>query len=87
MPNIKSAIKKTRHDKIRYAENRKYRSQIHTLTRRVLEQIESKNKAAAAKTLGEAQSVIDKAAKRRVIHKNAASRKIARLSRRLRLAA
>lgn len=87
MPNIRSAIKKVRHDAQRYSENRVYRSRVHTLTRKVLEQITAKDLKAAAQTLRQTQSVIDKAAKRRVIHKNSAARKIARLSRRLRLAA
>ena len=87
MPNIKSAIKKARRDTRRYAMNRVYRSRIHTLTRKATEQIAAKQVQEAAKTLREAQSAIDKAAKRSIIHKNTAARKIARLSRRLRLAA
>lgn len=87
MPNIKSAIKKARQDVRRYSANRPYRAKVQSLTRKVLEQIEAKDLEGAKKTLREAQSAIDKAAKRRVIHKNTAARKIARLSRRLRLAA
>lgn len=87
MPNIKSAIKKARQDTRRHSANRVYRSRIHSLTRKVVEQLEAKNKESALNAFREMQSAIDKAAKRRVIHKNAAARKIARLSRRLRLAA
>ena len=87
MPNIKSAIKKARKDVRQTAANRGYRTRIHTLTRKVLELIEAKNAEGAAKAFREAQEAIDKAAKRRIIHKNTAARKIARLSHRLRLAA
>lgn len=87
MPNIRSAIKKARHDIRRYSENRVYRSRVHTLVRKVLEEIAAKNRDGAARALREAQSAIDKAAKHNVIHKNAAARKIARLSRRLKIAA
>ena len=87
MPNIRSAIKKARQDVRRTTANRVYRSRVHTLVRKVLDQIAAKNKEGAAKAFLEAQSAIDKAAKRRIIHKNTAARKIARLSRRLGLAA
>lgn len=87
MPNIRSAIKKARQDVRRTVANRVYRTRVHTLTRKVLEQIAAKTKEGAAKALREAQSAIDKAAKRGIIHKNTAARKIARLTRRLRLAA
>ncbi|OGH59146.1 MAG: 30S ribosomal protein S20 [Candidatus Lindowbacteria bacterium RIFCSPLOWO2_12_FULL_62_27] len=87
MPNIKSSIKKARQDVRRYADNRRYRTRIHTLTRKVLESLKAKNREEATNALREMQSAVDKAAKRRVIHKNTAARKIARLSRRLRLAA
>lgn len=87
MPNIRSAIKKARTDIRRTAANRVYRTRMHTLTRKVIEQIAAKNPEGAAKAFREAQKAIDKAAKRRILHKNAAARKIARLSRRLRIAA
>ncbi len=87
MPNIRSAIKKARQDLRRSSDNRVYRTRIHTLERKTLEFIDAKNLEAAKEALREAQSAIDKAAKRRVIHKNTAARKIARLNRRLRLAA
>lgn len=87
MPNIKSAIKKARQDVRRQGANRTYRSRIHSLTRKMLDHISAKNPKEAAAVFCEVQGVIDKAAKRRVIHKNTAARKIARLSRRLRLVA
>lgn len=87
MPNIRSAIKKARQDTRRTADNRRYRTRMHTLERKTLEFIAAKKIAEAKKAFQDAQSIIDKAAKRRVIHKNTAARKIARLSRRLRLAA
>ncbi|MBI4177922.1 30S ribosomal protein S20 [bacterium] len=87
MPNIRSAIKKARHDVRRTQENRIYRTRVHTLSRKVHELIGAKNLKEAETALQAAQSAIDKAAKRHVIHKNAAARKIAGLRRRLRLAA
>ncbi len=87
MPNIKSAIKKARRDVRRYDANRVCRSRIHTLIRKVLDEVAAKNKPAAQEALKRVQQVCDKAAKRHIIHKNTAARRIARLSRRLRLVA
>ena len=50
------------------------------MTKSVLSAIEEKSKEAASAALTAAQSVIDKASKRGVIHKNSAARKISRLS-------
>lgn len=75
MPNIKSAKKKMRQDAKKTKINDKYLAQI-TKTMKSLK----KSKEPAAKLLKKAYSVIDKAKKRKAIHKNKAARLKARVS-------
>lgn len=83
MPIKKSAYKELRKSKKRHFRNISIKSGLKTLTKRF-------EKLAADKKLDEAKvflrtlsSVINKAASRGIIHKNAASRKISRLTKRL----
>lgn len=73
MPIIKSAVKKLRKDKKRTKINLKYEKQYKRLLKQVKK---TKNKD----LLKLAYSKIDKAAKRKVIHKNKAARLKSRLS-------
>lgn len=84
MPNTKSAIKKDRQDRRRHDANRRVRSRMHTIERKVRELITAKNAKDAATALREAQRMIDKAVGSGIIHRNTAARKIARLTHRLR---
>lgn len=59
------------------------KSLVKTKTRKVLQAVETKEKETAKKTLLEAVSVIDRAAAKKVFHKNTASRKISKLTRKV----
>ncbi len=67
MPIIKSAIKKLRKDTKRYKVNRAKKS-------RLAEFIKKAKKGKTVKTIRDAISAIDKAAKTHIIHKNKAAR-------------
>lgn len=72
MPILKSAIKKLKQDKKRTGVNKVYRENL----RRALKQA---RKEKTAKTVKLAYSALDKAAKKKVIHKNKAARLKSRL--------
>lgn len=77
MPIIKSAKKKLRQDKKKQKTNEFYRAAIR---RTVKQAKKTKNKKELATIVQKAYSVIGKAAKKKVIHKNKASRLKSRIS-------
>jgi len=84
MPNIKSVAKDVVRSKQRQLRNQATKSQIKTFvkkTRTVIADASAKPEAVAA-SLSETISVIDKAWKRGIIHKNAAARRKSRLMKR-----
>ena len=72
MANTKSALKRVRQTERRTERNRAAKSKIKTLRRKVAEVAGSGNADEVNKALGELSSVVDKAAKRGVIHRNKA---------------
>ena len=78
-----SAIKRAKQADKRNLHNRAVRSSMKTLERKVESVITSGNKEEAGKVLLEATKVLQKAASKGVIHKNNASRKISRLTRKV----
>jgi small subunit ribosomal protein S20 len=84
MANTSSARKATRKIARRTEINRQRKSRVHTFVRKVEEAIAGGDKAAAAKSLIAAESEIMRAAGKGVMHKNTASRKVARLTKRVR---
>lgn len=80
MANIKSAKKRVLTSKVRQERNKSIKTGIKTATKKVLAAVEAADKELAAKELLNATSVIDKAAKKGVLHKNTASRKVSRLA-------
>jgi len=73
----KKAVRQTvRHAARNSGIRRRVREQVRTIKRAVA----AKDSAAASKALPELSSVLDKAVKANVIHKNAASRRKARIS-------
>lgn len=74
------AMKRTRQNEKRRARNRHYRSKLRNQTQRVRKAIEEGDYAAAQEQFRAAVSIIQRVAQRGVIHKNQASRRIARLS-------
>ncbi|WP_094602913.1 30S ribosomal protein S20 [Sporomusa silvacetica DSM 10669] len=80
MPNIKSSERSVKTDAERRARNYSVRSAIKTSTRKVEEAVTAGKADEAKNLLINAASVIDKAAAKGVIHKNAAARKKSRLA-------
>ena len=77
MPQIKSAIKRTRQNEKRNAHNRTRRSRMRTLIKKVFS---TTDKAEAEIALKEATSFIDRMSVKGVIHKNNAARRKAQLT-------
>jgi small subunit ribosomal protein S20 len=73
MANHKSAIKRNRQTVVRTERNRAEKSRIKTIRKRAIVAIGSGDKDAAAKAASEFSSVVDKAAKRNLIHPNKAA--------------
>lgn len=83
MANTTSAKKMVRKIETRTAVNKVRRSRMRTFVRKIEEAIEAGNKSEAAEALRLAQPIIMRAAQQGVIHKNNSSRKISRLSARV----
>ena len=80
MANIASARKRARQAVVRNAQNSSQRSTLRTAIKAVRKAIAAGDKAAAAKTLQASQSIIDRIADKRIVHKNSASRTKSRLT-------
>ncbi len=80
MANHKSALKRARQNIIRRDRNRSVKTRIKNVVKDIRQLVEENAPDEALKTLNKAQSIIDKAAKKGVIHKKTASRKISRLT-------
>ncbi|MCX7015600.1 MAG: 30S ribosomal protein S20 [Candidatus Sumerlaeota bacterium] len=83
MPNIKSAVKRMRTNRKRQARNRAAKSAMKTAVKKVVTSTEAGELEAAKSALPAAVSLIDKTAKKKIIHKRAAARKVSRLMKRL----
>ena len=82
MPNIKSAIKRVKIAEIRRVKNAATKTKLRTAVKRYAEAVQAKSENAQV-LLVKAVSNLDKAARKGVIHKNAASRKKSRLQKAL----
>ena len=80
MANSKQAIKRARQNSDRYNLRHAQRSVVRTAVKAVRADIDSKDKVKASESFKKAQKVIDAAASKNVIHKNAAARAKSRLS-------
>ena len=80
MANTSSAKKAVRKIERRTAVNRARRSQMRTYIRKVEEALASGDQGAAQAALAEAAPVMMRAAQKGIVHKNNASRKISRLT-------
>lgn len=83
MANHKSAIKRNQQNTTRKLRNQMGRSRIKSLTKEVLASVEAGNKEEALQAFQKAAPAIQKAASKGTIHRNTASRKISRLSRKV----
>jgi small subunit ribosomal protein S20 len=81
MPNKKSAEKRVRTSERNRIYNRFWTTRCKNSTRKVLEAVEAKDMEMAVKRLDEAQSALDKAVVKGVIHRNTAARRKSRLTR------
>ncbi len=83
MANSPQAKKRARQAEARFAVNKARRSRIRTYLRKVEEAIASGDKDAAGAALRAAQPELMRGVSKGVFHKNTASRKMARLSSRV----
>jgi small subunit ribosomal protein S20 len=77
LPNVKSAEKRMRTNEIRAARNRAFRSKLRTALKGVRS---ATSREAGDVALREAASLLDRAARKRIIHPNKAARAKSRLS-------
>ena len=83
MANTKSAQKAVRKIARRTEVNKSRRSEMRTYVRKVEEALAGKDAKIAAAALHDAEPLIARAAQKGILHKNTASRKIARLAKRV----
>ena len=83
MANTSSAKKAVRKIDRRTAVNRSRRSQMRTYIRKVEEALESGDASAAKTALATAEPIMMRAAQKGIVHKNTASRRISRLTKRV----
>lgn len=83
MATHRSAEKRDRQNKKRRARNAAVKSQTKTEIKKVLAAVESKDGESSERALKAAVRVIKKAASKGVYHKNNASRKVSRLTRKV----
>ena len=83
MANTSSAKKAVRKIARRATVNKSRRSEMRTFVRKVEEALAAKDGAAAAAALHEAEPRLARAAQKGIVHQNAASRKISRLTKRV----
>jgi small subunit ribosomal protein S20 len=83
MANTKSAQKAVRKIARRTEVNKGRRTQMRTFVKRVEAALDSKDATAAAEALKAAEPKLARAAQKGIVHKNAAERKISRLTKRV----
>jgi small subunit ribosomal protein S20 len=84
MANTKSAIKALKQNKKRNALNQSRKSRVKTYFKSVIEALNSgKTKEEVLLSFSKASSEAQRAANKKVIHKNNASRKISRLAKKI----
>lgn len=79
MPNIKSAMKRVKVTKTKRANNMAIKSELKTAVKKAKEAI-GQGSENAAELLKDAVSLIDKASRKNILHKNTAARKKSRLT-------
>ena len=80
MANHKSAIKRAGQNEIRRLRNKSTKTRIKSIVKDVRSTAAEKSSEKIKVKLTDAQSIIDKASKKGVIHKKTAARKISRLT-------
>jgi small subunit ribosomal protein S20 len=80
LANHKSAIKRARQNELRRLRNKSVKTSIKTIVKDIRTSAGEPSTADMAVKINAAQSAIDKASKKNVIHKRTAARKISRLA-------
>ena len=80
MANHRSAIKRAGQNEIRRLRNKSTKTRIKSIVKDVRSKIAAASEEDARADLPSAQSIIDRASKKGVIHKKTAARKISRLA-------
>ncbi|MEN2995771.1 30S ribosomal protein S20 [Acetomicrobium hydrogeniformans] len=80
MPSTKSALRRMRIAERNRIYNRAWKTRTKTITKKVMQAVEENDLNSAVRLFDEAQSVIDKAVVKGVIHKNTAARRKAMLA-------
>jgi small subunit ribosomal protein S20 len=83
LPNIKSSIRSVKTDAERRAKNAPVKAALRNASRKVVAIAETGSKEEAQATLVNATGLLDKAARKGIIHKNVAARKKSRLAKRV----
>ncbi len=83
MANTKSAKKATRKIARRTVINKARRTRVRSAVRKIEEAIASGNRAAAIAAMAEAEPALIRAANHGIVHRNAARRKVSRLTHRI----
>lgn len=83
MPRRRTSLKRKRADKKRRLRNLKIKKELKKTLKKFQALLSAKNTAAARTLLGKVYSLLDKAAKKRVIHPRTCQRKKSRLTKRL----
>jgi small subunit ribosomal protein S20 len=81
MASHASALKKNRQDQKRRLRNRAHAARLRTQMKKMRQALDSGDAAASAGLMKETVALVDRTAKHRVIHPNAASRTKSRLAR------
>lgn len=83
MANHKSEIKRARQNAEQHDRNKSVKTGVKNIIKATRQSVAEKPKTEVLKELNAAKSIIDKASKKKVIHKKTASRKISRLAKRV----
>ena len=80
MANHKSALKRARQNELSRLRNKTVKTRVKSIVKDVHSSVEGSSNGDVTAKLIAAQTLIDKASKKGVIHKKTAARKISRLS-------
>ena len=80
MANHKSALKRARQNELSRLRNKTVKTRVKSIVKDVRSSVEGSSNGDVTVKLIAAQTLIDKASKKGVIHKKTAARKISRLS-------
>ncbi len=80
MPQRRAAKKDLRQNKRKHEQNLKIKQKIKSAIKNLKKSLEEKDLSVSQKALAQVYEVLDKAASKKVIHKNKAARKKSRIS-------